>query len=218
MTGPPRAAAFNATDTAWIQLMIPMNERARLLTGLASSRTADPALADLATRTGTRLERELADLRALLDLSGTPDTRPHEGHDMPGMVGLDTLRKAEKAKGEQFERILTDGLRAHPAQPENSARANGPPAGPRRRRPWPRPSPGAPETPFGNSTGSPRSGRGRRGRTGSPRRAGRDRRRRGDRTERDAVAPGLRVPAPTPGLRPWDSQPRGRSSACSTAV
>ncbi|MFC8897726.1 DUF305 domain-containing protein [Streptomyces cinereoruber] len=116
VTGPPRAAAFNATDTAWIQLMIPMNERARLLTGLASSRTADPALADLATRTGTRLERELADLRALLDLSGTPDTRPHEGHDMPGMVGLDTLRKAEKAKGEQFERILSDGLRAHLAQ------------------------------------------------------------------------------------------------------
>ncbi|MFC7933389.1 DUF305 domain-containing protein [Streptomyces cinereoruber] len=116
VTGPPRAAAFNATDTAWIQLMIPMNERAHLLTGLAPSRTADPALADLATRTGTRLERELADLRALLDLSGTPDTRPHEGHDMPGMVGLDTLRKAEKAKGEQFERILTDGLRAHLAQ------------------------------------------------------------------------------------------------------
>lgn len=116
VTGPPRAAAFNATDTAWIQLMIPMNERARLLTGLAPSRTADPALADLAARTGTRLERELADLRALLDLSGTLDTRPHEGHDMPGMVGLDTLRKAEKAKGEQFERILTDGLRAHLAQ------------------------------------------------------------------------------------------------------
>ncbi|MFC7792755.1 DUF305 domain-containing protein [Streptomyces cinereoruber] len=99
-----------------MQLMIPMNERARLLTGLAPSRTADPALVDLAARTGTRLERELADLRALLDLSGTPDTRPHEGHDMPGMVGLDTLRKAEKAKGEQFERILTEGLRAHLAQ------------------------------------------------------------------------------------------------------
>ncbi|GGR13034.1 hypothetical protein GCM10010497_13960 [Streptomyces cinereoruber] len=97
--GARRAAAFNATDTAWIQLMIPMNERARLLTGLAPSRTADPAPADLAARTGTRLERELADLRAPLDLSGTPDTRPHEGHDMPGMVGLDTLRKAEKAKG-----------------------------------------------------------------------------------------------------------------------
>ncbi|WP_432122534.1 DUF305 domain-containing protein [Streptomyces sp. S1] len=116
VTGPPRTAAFNATDTAWIQLMIPMNERARLLTDLAPSRTKDPALVALAARTGTRLEEELAGLRALLDLSGVPDTRPHEGHDMPGMVGLGTLARAEKTTGKEFERILTDGLRAHLAQ------------------------------------------------------------------------------------------------------
>ncbi|MFB7026784.1 MULTISPECIES: DUF305 domain-containing protein [unclassified Streptomyces] len=116
VTGPPRAAAFNATDTAWIQLMIPMNERARLLTGLAPSRTTDPALKDLAARTGTRLEEELTELRGLLDLSGVPDTRPHEGHDMPGMVALGTLGRAGKATGREFERILVDGLRAHLAQ------------------------------------------------------------------------------------------------------
>ncbi|MFF6873062.1 hypothetical protein ACFZDF_07085 [Streptomyces sp. NPDC007910] len=56
-------------------------------------------------------------MRALLELSGVPDTRPHEGHDMPGMVGLGTLGRAEKATGKEFERILTDGLRAHLAQP-----------------------------------------------------------------------------------------------------
>lgn len=49
-TSQPRAGAapgpaFNATDTAWILLMIPMAERARLLTDLAPSRTADPSLA-----------------------------------------------------------------------------------------------------------------------------------------------------------------------------
>nr|WP_199837148.1 MULTISPECIES: DUF1996 domain-containing protein [unclassified Streptomyces] len=65
----PRAAAFNATDTAWIQLVIPMNERARLLTDLAPSRTKDPALTVLAARTGTRLEEELAGPRELLDPS-----------------------------------------------------------------------------------------------------------------------------------------------------
>ncbi|MGW6414079.1 DUF305 domain-containing protein [Streptomyces sp. NPDC055055] len=113
VTGPPRAAAFNATDTAWIQLMIPMSERAHRLTALAPTRTTDPALTDLATRAGARLEEEQASLRALLDLSGVPDTRPHEGHDMPGMVGLDTLAKARKSTGKEFEQLLTASLRAH---------------------------------------------------------------------------------------------------------
>ncbi|GGY37048.1 DUF305 domain-containing protein [Streptomyces omiyaensis] len=116
VTGPPRAEAFNATDTAWILLMIPMAERAHRLTGLAPSRTADPALADLAARTGERLEEEREGLRALLDLAGVPDTRPHEGHRMPGMVGLDTLARAKGATGGEFDRILVDGLRAHFAQ------------------------------------------------------------------------------------------------------
>ncbi|WP_329274878.1 DUF305 domain-containing protein [Streptomyces sp. NBC_00691] len=116
VTGPPRAAAFNATDTAWIQLMIPMSERARLLTGLAPSRTTDPALTDLAARAGSRLEEERVRLGALLDLAGIPDTRPHEGHNMPGMVSLDTLAGAKRATGKDFARILTAGLRAHYAQ------------------------------------------------------------------------------------------------------
>ncbi|MFE5792816.1 DUF305 domain-containing protein [Streptomyces sp. NPDC056503] len=116
VTGPSRAEAFNATDTAWIQLMIPMGERAHRLAGLATTRTTDPALTDLVARIATRLEGEQEGLRALLDLSGVPDTRPHEGHDMPGMVGLDTLTRAKTATGEEFERLLTDSLRAHFAQ------------------------------------------------------------------------------------------------------
>ncbi len=128
VTGPPRAGAFNATDTAWIQLMIPMSERAHLLTALAPSRAADPALADLSARAGTRLEQEGVSLRALLDLSGIPDTRPHEGYDMPGMVSLDTLARAKRATGREFERILTGSLRAHFAQSRTlcaSERASG---------------------------------------------------------------------------------------------
>ncbi|MFD6423959.1 DUF305 domain-containing protein, partial [Streptomyces sp. NPDC060198] len=106
-------AAFNATDSAWILLMIPMAERARLLTDLAPSRTADPALAALAADTGSTLRADLRRLRAVLRLSGVPDTHPHEGHDMPGMVSLDTLQKAADANGRAFDRILTDALRAH---------------------------------------------------------------------------------------------------------
>ncbi|MFJ2264011.1 DUF305 domain-containing protein [Streptomyces sp. NPDC087844] len=108
-----RTSAFNATDTAWILLMIPMAERARQLTDLAPSRSADPAVATLASKAGSTLREDLRRLRAALKLSGVPDTRPHEGHNMPGMVGLDTLDKAAAAKGRPFDRILTDALRAH---------------------------------------------------------------------------------------------------------
>lgn len=116
VAGTPRAAAFNATDVAWIQLMIPMDERARLLTDLAPARTADPALARFAGRAADRQEAELAVLRGLLARSGAPDTRPHEGHDMPGMVSADTLRRAGALSGEEFDRLFATALRAHLAQ------------------------------------------------------------------------------------------------------
>ncbi|MFE9860439.1 DUF305 domain-containing protein [Streptomyces sp. NPDC005780] len=114
--GTPPGPAFNATDTAWILLMIPMSERAQLLTDLAPSRTADPSLAELAAQTGSTLRGDLRRLRAVLRLSGVPDTRPHEGHNMPGMVSLGTLEKAAATDGQAFDRILTDALRADFAQ------------------------------------------------------------------------------------------------------
>ncbi|MDQ1041201.1 uncharacterized protein (DUF305 family) [Streptomyces sp. V3I8] len=114
--GASQASAFNATDTAWILLMIPMTERARALTDLAPSRTADPALTAVAAKTGAKLRQDLRRLRAVLRLSGVPDTHPHEGHDMPGMVSPGTLEKAAGTNGRTFDRILTDALRAHLAQ------------------------------------------------------------------------------------------------------
>ncbi|MCX5400310.1 DUF305 domain-containing protein [Streptomyces sp. NBC_00102] len=119
-TAQPTAGApppvFNATDSAWILLMIPMADRARLLTDLAPSRTTDPALAAFSADTASALRADLRRLRAVLKLSGVPDTHPHEGHDMPGMVSLDTLRKAADANGQAFDRILIEALSAHLAQ------------------------------------------------------------------------------------------------------
>ncbi|MEY2244519.1 DUF305 domain-containing protein [Streptomyces sp. BF23-18] len=115
-TDRPTPAAFNDTDTAWIQLMIPMDERASLLIDLAAARTGRPALAGWAEEAGGRLKDELVDLRGLLEVSGVPDTRPHEGHNMPGMVTLDTVRRARTVTGESFDRLFTESLRAHLVQ------------------------------------------------------------------------------------------------------
>ncbi|MEU4762246.1 DUF305 domain-containing protein [Actinosynnema sp. NPDC023794] len=79
---PPAAASpFNATDTAWIQLMIPMNEQ--LLPALA---LAPPALAPFAAEVKESHERELAQLKRLRERAGLSDDNPHAGHQMPGLV------------------------------------------------------------------------------------------------------------------------------------
>jgi uncharacterized protein (DUF305 family) len=116
-TSPKAGAAptesFSPTDIAWIQLMIPMAERAQKLTDLAPSHAASPELTALAAKTGTRLHQDQNRLRELLKLAGVPDTNPHEGHNMPGMVSLPTIEKAGATTGKAFDRILTDALRAH---------------------------------------------------------------------------------------------------------
>ncbi|MFF9287162.1 DUF305 domain-containing protein [Streptomyces griseosporeus] len=99
-----------------MQLMIPMDERAQLLTALAPTRAAHPALAGWAAQAERRLKDELAELRELLKLSGVPDTRPHEGHNMPGMVTLDTVRRAKAATGRSFDRLVVPSLRSHLVQ------------------------------------------------------------------------------------------------------
>lgn len=77
----PPASPFNATDTAWIQLMIPMNEQ--LLPALA---LAPPELAPFAAELEVSHERELAQLKRLRTRAGLSDENPHAGHEMPGLV------------------------------------------------------------------------------------------------------------------------------------
>ncbi|MFD1148509.1 DUF305 domain-containing protein [Saccharothrix hoggarensis] len=78
---PPSSSPFNPTDTAWIQLMIPMNEQ--LLPALD---VAPPALAPFAADLRASHEEELGHLRRLRDRAGLPDANPHAGHQMPGLV------------------------------------------------------------------------------------------------------------------------------------
>ncbi|WP_191296914.1 DUF305 domain-containing protein [Lentzea cavernae] len=78
---PPQVSPFNATDAAWVQLMIPMNEQ--LLPALD---VAPPALAGFATELKASHESELVHLKQLRDRAGLPDTNLHAGHQMPGLV------------------------------------------------------------------------------------------------------------------------------------
>ncbi|MCE6996632.1 DUF305 domain-containing protein [Saccharothrix sp. S26] len=78
---PAPSSSFNATDTAWIQLMIPMNEQ--LLPALA---LAPPELAPLAAELERSHEQELVRLKRLRERAGLPEDNPHAGHQMPGLL------------------------------------------------------------------------------------------------------------------------------------
>ncbi|MEV0729879.1 DUF305 domain-containing protein [Polymorphospora sp. NPDC050346] len=115
--GPPAAAtpstSFNGTDLAWVQLMIPMNERTLPLLELAVARGTDPDLRRLAGEIHAAHLAELTRLRHLRTLAGLDGTNPHEGHDMPGMVTAVQLDALRAATGTEFDRLFHDRLREH---------------------------------------------------------------------------------------------------------
>jgi hypothetical protein len=77
----PAASPFNATDTAWIQLMIPMNEQLLPALDLAA-----PDLAPFAAELKSSHGQELAALKRLRDRAALPEENVHAGHQMPGLV------------------------------------------------------------------------------------------------------------------------------------
>ncbi|MEV4361056.1 DUF305 domain-containing protein [Nonomuraea sp. NPDC049625] len=113
---PATAAGFNATDTAWLQLMIAMEERALLLLDLGAGRGGSPAVRGLAGRLRQAHAAELRRLRAELGRTGLPARNPHEGHDMPGMATPDELAALGAATGGAFDRLFLTRLREHVEQ------------------------------------------------------------------------------------------------------
>ncbi|KAB8189186.1 DUF305 domain-containing protein [Nonomuraea phyllanthi] len=125
----PRAAqpvpsgSVNPTDLAWLQLMIPMDERVLPLLDLGASRGHAPAVRRLARRLRTTYVVELAHLRAALHTTGLPADNPHAGHDMPGMVTAVELTRLRTAEGPAFDTLFTGHLRAHLSQSQSVTRS-----------------------------------------------------------------------------------------------
>jgi uncharacterized protein (DUF305 family) len=105
------AGPLNATDLAWVLLMIPLDEQALRLLALVPERTPDRAVRQLAARFGAGYREELVRLRGLLKRAGIPETNPHEGHDMPGMVTAAELRAIGGTTGAAFGRLFAAALR-----------------------------------------------------------------------------------------------------------
>ncbi|GAA3780647.1 hypothetical protein GCM10022225_81240 [Plantactinospora mayteni] len=110
---PSPSGPFNGTDIAWLQLTVAMHERVLPLLDLVPERTAEPAVRRLAVRVRETHRADLDRSRRLLDRSGAPQTNPHEGHDMPGMVTATELTTLGTAPDAEFRRLFGEHLRAH---------------------------------------------------------------------------------------------------------
>ncbi|WP_432251651.1 DUF305 domain-containing protein [Streptomyces sp. HNM1019] len=112
-SGQATSGAFNSSDIGWIQLMIAMDDQAVLLLDLVPGHSSDAGVEKWAKPVATAYRAELARLRKLLARAGVPDTNPHEGHDMPGMVTEDELHTIERAKGTAFDALFLAAMREH---------------------------------------------------------------------------------------------------------
>ncbi|MCT9934826.1 DUF305 domain-containing protein [Planotetraspora sp. A-T 1434] len=107
-TGAPAGA--NATDVAWLQLMIPMTEQAIRLMESAPARTSNARIIRLAAEMSAVHLRQSRTLRDLLRRIGAPLTNMHEGHNMPGMVTAAELQSIEQVGDAAFDRLFTQHI------------------------------------------------------------------------------------------------------------
>jgi uncharacterized protein (DUF305 family) len=96
---PPVGAApsvsLSPTDIAFIELMIPMNERALPLLDLLVDGSVAADLRDAAVMLLRSYPDETAQLRAALEAGGVAEQGLHAGMDMPGYVTVDQLARVE---------------------------------------------------------------------------------------------------------------------------
>jgi uncharacterized protein (DUF305 family) len=110
---PGTSGQLNPTDLAWLQLMIPMDERVLPLLDLGAAQGHSLAIRRLARQLRDAHVAELTRLRETLRLSGLPADNPHTGHDMPGMIIAAELTRLRAAEGAAFDALFTGHLDAH---------------------------------------------------------------------------------------------------------
>jgi len=103
--------------------MIPMAGQAAALLDLVATRSGDAALVSYALRLAPAYRSEAERLRGVLASAGLPETREHDGHDLPGMVTPDDLAALGARDGDGFDTEAVRQLREEMEQSVRLARS-----------------------------------------------------------------------------------------------
>ncbi|GIH19714.1 DUF305 domain-containing protein [Rugosimonospora africana] len=117
------SAAFDATDRAWIEITIAMDEQVRPLLDLVPGRYADRTVPALAGQVRAIIDTELPTLRLLHDQADLPAQNPHAGMLMPGLVTADQVARAATLRGAEFDAFAVATLREYLAHGADLARS-----------------------------------------------------------------------------------------------
>lgn len=110
---PAAASSFTATDRAWIEINIAMDEQLVPMLALVGSHTGSAAVRDLGKEADASTKSELSDLRRLHDQADLPAENPHKGMEMPGMVSSNQITQASALRDADFDSYFKKCLRDH---------------------------------------------------------------------------------------------------------
>ncbi|MFI6595766.1 DUF305 domain-containing protein [Nonomuraea sp. NPDC050536] len=109
----PSGTAFNGADVMFAQMMIPHHRQAVEMADLAATRAQNPQVKDLAAKIKAAQDPEIQTMRGWLDAWGKPVPSGGMGHEMPGIMSEEDMKKLESAKGAAFDRLFVRLMIAH---------------------------------------------------------------------------------------------------------
>ncbi|GAA3587427.1 DUF305 domain-containing protein [Nonomuraea rosea] len=107
------SATFNDADVMFAQMMIPHHEQAVEMAGLAATRASDPEVKELARKIKAAQDPEIQTMKGWLTGWGKPAPEGGMGHDMPGVMSKEDMKKLEGAKGKEFDTLFAQQMIAH---------------------------------------------------------------------------------------------------------
>ncbi|MER6583268.1 DUF305 domain-containing protein [Nonomuraea sp. NPDC001023] len=109
----PSQQSFNDADVMFAQMMIPHHQQAVEMAGLAPQRAKDPEIKKLAADIKAAQDPEIQTMKGWLAEWGKPVPSGGMGHDMPGIMSAEDMKKLDGAKGAAFDRLFAEQMIAH---------------------------------------------------------------------------------------------------------
>ncbi|MEU8324515.1 DUF305 domain-containing protein [Nonomuraea sp. NPDC048881] len=112
-SAPPSQPSFNDADVMFAQMMIPHHQQAVEMAELAPQRAKDPEIKKLAADIKAAQDPEIQTMKGWLTEWGKPVPSGGMGHDMPGIMSAEDMKKLDGAKGAAFDRLFAEQMIAH---------------------------------------------------------------------------------------------------------
>ncbi|MEU1389082.1 MULTISPECIES: DUF305 domain-containing protein [unclassified Nonomuraea] len=112
-SAPSSQRSFNDADVMFAQMMIPHHQQAVEMADLAPQRAKDPEIKKLAADIKAAQDPEIQTMKGWLTEWGKPVPSGGMGHDMPGIMSAEDMKKLEGAKGAAFDRLFAEQMIAH---------------------------------------------------------------------------------------------------------